>query len=312
MPLVTVVVPTLGNLLKLNRLLDSLTQQDTKFPFEVVLVENSGDSKRFNKVRELFSKFLLKGKVVASPHRGVNYARNAGIENSQGEYLLFIDDDCWISDKFLLKKHLMLHQQNPEVFCFGGVYNLSVDAGFFDRSYHAIQMKWLHLGINTTSNNNSRYLIGGHFSMKKKLWVEKPIRFDQQIVYGGSELGFFLEATASGRILKLENLMVVHQTAESFFSVSRKVFKQGAGKARIESNQIKEMSQSAQSADTSFFQKVCSHWFSLIFWLGYFWFKKDALGFLRYCSRKLRLFHHSLFKTVTHEIDKKIKRGDRF
>jgi glycosyltransferase involved in cell wall biosynthesis len=89
--LVSLVVPTVGRVSDLDRLLASLAAQTCKH-FELIIVDQNEDER----IRTL----LLKWKhslryVYARSARGASKARNVGLALAQGEIIGFPDDDCW-------------------------------------------------------------------------------------------------------------------------------------------------------------------------------------------------------------------------
>ena len=58
-------------------------------------------------------------KVVAKENGGVHSARIAGLNESSGEYVIFIDSDDWINKDFIKKCNEILQDQEIEIIVFG-------------------------------------------------------------------------------------------------------------------------------------------------------------------------------------------------
>src|SRR5450755_1856598 len=88
-PSVSVVIPTYGLGRYLNQVLVGLSRQ-TNMDFETIVVDNNAspvhDKSRLAHPRGFF-------KVVHEPRNGLNNARNAGVPNSRGDFVAFLDDD---------------------------------------------------------------------------------------------------------------------------------------------------------------------------------------------------------------------------
>lgn len=100
--LVSVVIATYKRDKSLKNALQSLTTQTYK-NFEVVVVDDNADSTWNTKVREImdnFFSFLNVNYVINECNMGSAASRNIGIENSNGEYITFLDDD----DQYLPQK----------------------------------------------------------------------------------------------------------------------------------------------------------------------------------------------------------------
>lgn len=96
--------------------LDSLCRQ-SMMPDELVIVDN-GPCEKTRKVVETYQD-RLPIKYVIEETPGVANARNKGINLSFGDYILFIDDDCF-ADKYWIENIVTLLDENPDVGCVGG------------------------------------------------------------------------------------------------------------------------------------------------------------------------------------------------
>ncbi|GAA6621809.1 glycosyltransferase family 2 protein [Scytonema sp. NUACC26] len=110
MPKVTVVIPAYNAMAFLPETLDSVLNQ-TFTDFEVLIV-NDGST---DKIVEWASQVTdPRVKLITQENQRVSVARNTGINNSQGEYIAFLDaDDLWEPTK--LEKQVRCLDENPEV-----------------------------------------------------------------------------------------------------------------------------------------------------------------------------------------------------
>lgn len=91
-PLVSIVIPTYNRLLELAELLESLVQQTYPY-FEVIIVNDAGISVK--EVVDLYPELLCK--VIDLPSNQLHVAaRNRGVQQARGEYVMLLDDDDWI------------------------------------------------------------------------------------------------------------------------------------------------------------------------------------------------------------------------
>lgn len=229
--MISIVIPTHRNLRGLERLLRSLQLLENDFPCEVLVVANPPCDKVNRLCKQYASTIYLK-----SPDVGVNHARNVGLHAASYPVVLFFDDDCYVEDPLLLKKHLEFHQAHPEVLAYGGSYQIENNAALLSRVYHFVQMTWLYSGL-MGPDFQTQHLIGGHVSIKKDLLQGQE--FDSSIVYGGSELEFFQRLGQQGCQLVLGSVHVAHASKVSWAQFFKKARRQGRGKAYIESLQYK-------------------------------------------------------------------------
>ena len=120
-PKVSIIIPVFnpGNLL--YDCLDSVINQSLK-EIEIICVNDGSTDDSIN-VLEYYAKNDNRIKVFHQMNQGAGTARNKGIENSTGEYILFLDSDDWI-DKDMCKK---LYNQSEK---------LKTDLIIFDVLWH--------------------------------------------------------------------------------------------------------------------------------------------------------------------------------
>ncbi|MBC7742199.1 MAG: glycosyltransferase [Bdellovibrionaceae bacterium] len=317
---ISIIIPTCGEIKPLVRLIQSITKQTLDKPFEVVIV--------FNSISQ--TKFLLKKpqinfgtsaelQFIWIDAKGVNKARNAGIEKAKYNLLLFLDDDCELVNSNALQAHLNYHVAKPDLFCLGGIYNLPPRASFFDRVYNLIQIRWLYGSLKAAHSQAANFLIGGHFSAKKEILKKFEIYFNPAIIYGGSELEFFLAAQKNSLSCELSDLVVTHYTHENIWSLTRKLNRQGRGQAVAEQNFPVETAQlQAQLGETftaSLIMKAALIYFNYVFWYGYFSQNQRRSQFIVLLARNLldsvRYRHFKLIQKLEAEIRIKNDQGDR-
>ncbi len=106
-PKISVVIPCYNQGHYINEAVESVLSQ-TYQDFEIVIV-NDGSTDNFT--NELFSSFLNpKIKIITTKNNGVVSARNIGIKESKGEYILPLDSDDKIGKEYLEKAVEILDQ----------------------------------------------------------------------------------------------------------------------------------------------------------------------------------------------------------
>ncbi len=113
-PLISVVIPVYNAEESIVMTLDSVVNQTYK-NFEIVLVDD-GSKDRSNVLMQQYIKDHpdVKIKLVTKQNGGVSSARNAGIDNSTGTFICFLDsDDQWLPKKLEVQIDIML--QNPDI-----------------------------------------------------------------------------------------------------------------------------------------------------------------------------------------------------
>lgn len=96
---ISVIIPAYNAEQTIIRLLESIVQQ-TFSEFEVIIVDDGSEDMTSHLVRQ-FIKNDLRIKLIQQLHSGVSAARNNGINNSSGKYIVFCDADDVIDFDFL-------------------------------------------------------------------------------------------------------------------------------------------------------------------------------------------------------------------
>lgn len=94
MPQVSIVIPTLNRCEKLRQCLTSLTCQSLK-DFEIIVIDGGSTDRTLDMIQE------FQVKIIRQKGRGIVNAENLGIQNSKGEIIAFLDDDCIASPSWL-------------------------------------------------------------------------------------------------------------------------------------------------------------------------------------------------------------------
>jgi len=100
-----------------------IRQSMSKKEYEIIVVDNapftSGIRGVVEEFQQKYSEFEGFIRYMSAPQKGLSYARNAGMWNAKGEYLLFLDDDV-LADYYLLEEIYSGFKYHPNVGIVGG------------------------------------------------------------------------------------------------------------------------------------------------------------------------------------------------
>ena len=94
MPKISLVAPVYGVENYIHQFLDSIRKQTFR-DFEVILVDD-GSKDRCPQILDEFAKEDARYRVIHQENGGVSKARNAGLEQVQGQYVYIADSDDWL------------------------------------------------------------------------------------------------------------------------------------------------------------------------------------------------------------------------
>ncbi len=119
MPVISIVVPVYNAERFLPRSLNSLTAQ-TFSDIEILCV-NDGSKDQSPAIMERYAQADPRVKVIHQPNGGAAAARNAGMAQAAGEYLLFIDADDWVEPTLCEAALEAITRARADVACWGYV-----------------------------------------------------------------------------------------------------------------------------------------------------------------------------------------------
>lgn len=118
MPMFSIIIPMYNSEKFIDRAIQSLLNQTYK-NFEIILVNDCSTDQTLL-VCEKYMKSNIK-LLDLDKNLGVSNARNIGLQNAKGEYVLFLDSDDWLDRNtlYLLNENI----KNSDMLVYGVVYN---------------------------------------------------------------------------------------------------------------------------------------------------------------------------------------------
>ncbi len=120
---VSVVVPCYNSARRIQKTLAHLAAQraPADIPWEVILVDNASTDDTAKLAEEIWKERGPEGifRVVSQPIKGLSAARSKGFDVARYEYVLFCDDDNWLSADYVTRAHKIM-RGNPSIGILGG------------------------------------------------------------------------------------------------------------------------------------------------------------------------------------------------
>ncbi len=112
----------------LKECLDSLIQQNTKFSYEIVCIDDGSPDHSIDILEEYRKKYSFI-RIIRQENRGLSGARNRGLDEAKGRYITFVDSDDKIASdmvEVMLKEAI---QNDYDIVCCG-FYTFNQDGNY--------------------------------------------------------------------------------------------------------------------------------------------------------------------------------------
>lgn len=116
--LISVIVPVYNVEKYLVQCIDSILNQTYK-NLEIILVDDESTD-HSGKICDQFSSNENRIKVIHKKNMGLGLARNTGLENANGKYVVFVDSDDYLSNSNIKNLVAGIKKNNSDI-CIGGV-----------------------------------------------------------------------------------------------------------------------------------------------------------------------------------------------
>lgn len=128
---ISVIIPVYNVCQWLDECMESILNQ-TFSDFEVILV-NDGSTDGSDIKCEKWGRLDGRIRLISKKNEGPSIARNCGIENSKGDYLVFVDADDWVAPTYLEKLYNTVVEKNAS-FAECDIYKFNNDTN--EKTYH--------------------------------------------------------------------------------------------------------------------------------------------------------------------------------
>ena len=119
--MLSVIICTYNREKYLYNVLKSIAEND--FPadrYEIVLINNNSTDRTEEECRRFVEDFPeVRFRYFMEPQQGLSYARNRGVTESEGDVLVFVDDDALVN-KIYLQTYADFFDRHPEIEAAGG------------------------------------------------------------------------------------------------------------------------------------------------------------------------------------------------
>ena len=205
---ISVVVPVYKVRDRIIRTLESLKAQTFK-DFEVLFVDDGSPDDSSDFADNYLKDSDVAYKIIKKKNGGVSSARNLGIEEAKGEYIMFLDSDDYIDKNMLKGFYDKILEGNFDVLYCAYVFEESnekeITNNMKDLNYGEVSGKEAALGL--IYGTTYTHIIANLF--KRSLLINNNIRFDEKRKFA-EDISFMVKAYASSERVYCINKIYAH------------------------------------------------------------------------------------------------------
>ena len=182
-PIISIIVPVYNLEKYLDRCLDSIIHQ-TYTNLQIIVVNDGSKDNSVDVIKE-YACEDRRIVFIDKPNEGVSIARNVGIDNAIGEYIMFVDGDDWIDDN-MIEELYKLASENQADFVGGGFIFEDMESGRKRLSPGGFKPQ-IMIGKDILKNYFIGYYLWGSVwggIYKREFLNKHNLRFDKEIHYG--------------------------------------------------------------------------------------------------------------------------------
>lgn len=116
-PLVSIIIPVYNSEKFLKKCLESVYLQTYK-NIEVIIIDDGSTDQSGRMCDEVSEKYKYI-KIIHNSNQGVSMARNCGLDNANGDFIMFLDSDDWLEYDILAKVVEKGIKTNADIIAFG-------------------------------------------------------------------------------------------------------------------------------------------------------------------------------------------------
>jgi glycosyltransferase involved in cell wall biosynthesis len=214
----SVVVPVYNAASTLDRCIQSLLTQDTIWSYEILFV-NDGSTDNSEQILENWRQLDERIIMLSQKNSGVSEARNKGLAQANGRFVIFVDSDDWVGPKYL---------QNLRNSVIAGKKGITI-AGICFHTAHSVKER---MEINETFSPSEFHSIFEQFQLCSKGHIaskifnlgiikEFSIQFSSSIHYG-EDLLFFLHYLQYAEYIRFSNHIDYHYIRPEHITLTNK------------------------------------------------------------------------------------------
>ena len=282
--MISAIISTYNREKYLPKLFRSISKQDY-LNFEIIIIDNNSPGN----TKELTEGFIknnpkLKIKYFLETKQGLSFGRNRGIKEANGDFIIFLDDDAFISNNYFHRISFYFKQYS-DVMAIGSKILLDYESIIpkWENPYLNSLLGYFNLGNDVKYFKGNNYPRGSNMSFRKEVFNLVGL-FNTRLGRIGNELGGGEEKDIFQRIyneklnvLYVPDAVVYHSVPIKRTTVSF-IRKQAIGTGEGEYLRVKN--EGAISLAKRILQEILKWCFSLVLLFWYFITLRSEKGWM--------------------------------
>lgn len=217
--MISIIVCTYNRDKYLPKMLESAANQTcSKNDFELILVNNKSTDNTESICKAYGeSNTHINYRYFLETEQGLSFARNRGVKEAKGDYIVFIDDDAFLSDNYVSELKKYLEKYKETYIGFGGKIApfLECDLPKWMSKYLASLMSIIDMGEEVKLFQGTKYPIGANMGFSKAVF-DQIGGFNTELgrigksMLGGEEKDFFFRVKSLNAPIYYFPKMFVH------------------------------------------------------------------------------------------------------
>jgi len=220
----TIVVPVYNLEKHMTPMLYSLLHQSEK-SFEIIIVDDGSTDQTYNTIDDFFTRHpFLHCRILRTDNHGVSAARNKGLSEANGKYVLFLDGDDFIAEDLVQTLHSHITDPEPDIICWG--YNLVRENRSTIVSFTS-NLNYL-TGIEALKEifvKKSLRIWTGSIAYRRDFLLEHGILYTEQCINGEDQEFIYKALSRASQLVSLPNVLSFYVQRGSSISNSYNVKK---------------------------------------------------------------------------------------
>ena len=202
-PLVSVIVPVYNVEKYIRECIESVIKQS--YTHLEILIIDDGTPDNSGKIADYYATVDTRIRVIHKNNGGVASARNEGIREAKGEFIIFIDSDDWVSADYV--EHLMEIQRIKNA-------DMCMTTAFYTQKSDC-QTKRERIETLTPENAailllSPKMVVGSYNKLYRRSWIVKNNLYQNERLFSGEGLHFIVTAAQYANCVTISNRKIYY------------------------------------------------------------------------------------------------------